>query len=378
MGKLLRGLVILILVLSGVSLFFAVKLFEKREFLTKRNTVFEEQFIKLAKTLEAADAEDAEAPVVMKDVSPVEDRELANPEKTAMLDSYPVKLEKQNLPTLDFGSTDKRLQLRNVFAVGADGKYELDPVDQKPRAIGPGTMQELTDQALDRAKAQQASLNKTRAELAKMREQFTSSVEEINKWKNEGRTVKVELKGEQEKVATLTSEKTELEGRVAKLNSEKKELTAELTDTQSKVRDLEETKLAMTEELATLQKANKELIAQIKTGGDRLHHGEGLPPSANTPSAGDKGKIIQANDELKFAIIELSDDAMIELLGPERQNALPQLEMNVRRTGRQSAAGEFVTRIKLRQAVRGKNFVVADILNDWQQAPVENGDVVFF
>jgi len=96
------------------------------------------------------------------------------------------------------------------------------------------------------------------------------------------------------------------------------------------------------------------------------------------PSAGDKGKIIEANDELKFAIIELSDDAIAELLGPERQNALPQIEMNVRRTGRQSAAGEFVTRIKLRQAVRGKNFVVADILNDWQQAPVEKGDVVFF
>jgi len=97
-----------------------------------------------------------------------------------------------------------------------------------------------------------------------------------------------------------------------------------------------------------------------------------------TLSAGDKGKIIEANDELKFAIIEFGDDAMTEMVGSDRQNPLPQLEMNVRRIGRQSASGEFVTRIKLRQAVRGKNFVVADILSDWQQVTVEKGDVVFF
>ena len=42
----------------------------------------------------------------------------------------------------------------------------------------------------------------------------------------------------------------------------------------------------------------------------------------------------------------------------------------------QRRTGPFVD--ALRQAVRGKNFVVADILNDWQQAPVEKGDVVFF
>ena len=95
-------------------------------------------------------------------------------------------------------------------------------------------------------------------------------------------------------------------------------------------------------------------------------------------SAGDKGSVIEANDELKFVIINFSDDAMVEMLGEERQNALPQFEMNIRRPGRQSASGEFVTRVKLRQAVRGKNLVVADILNDWQQVPVEKGDVVFF
>ncbi|HQL49988.1 MAG TPA: hypothetical protein PLU38_05435 [Kiritimatiellia bacterium] len=377
MAKVLRVLVIIILILSAVSLFFAIKLFEKRELLTKRNSVLEEQFIKVAKTIEAADAPDADAPGVMKDISEVSDRELANPEKQAMLDAYPIKLEQQNLPTLDFGNTEKRLQLRSFFAVDAEGKYVLDPVDNKPATKGPGTMQELMDQLFERAKAQQASLNKTRAELTKMREQFTGSVDEINKLKTDGRAAKVELKGEKEKVAALTTEKEELETRVTKLNAEKKELSAELADAKNSIETLNEEKVTITEELAKSREQIKLLEERLKGGGNRPA-GDTQLAAGTAPTAGDKGKIIEANDELKFAIIELSDDAIAELLGPERENALPQLEMNVRRTGRQSAAGEFVTRIKLRQAVRGKNFVVADILNDWQQAPVEKGDVVFF
>lgn len=377
MGKVLRVLVFVILALSVVSLFFAHKLFGKRELLTRRNGVFEEQFIKLAKTIEAADAVEAAAPTVQKDISEVSDRELANPEKQAMLESYPIKLEQQNLPTLDFGSTDKRLQLRSYYALTPDGNYDPDPVDQKPRVKGPGTMQELMDQIFDRAKAQQAVLNKTRAELTKMREQFTTSVEEVNKLKGEGRTAKVGLKSEKEKVAALTTEKEELEGRVAKLNSEKKELSAEVADAKNQVEVLNEDKVTLTEDLAKAQETIKEMKKKW-TSGEPGRPAQDNGVAVTALSAGDKGKIIEANDELKFVIIDFSADAIAEMLGAERQNQLPQLEMNIRRPGRQSAAGEFVTRIKLRQVVRGKNLVVADILNDWQQVPVEKGDVVFF
>ena len=206
MAKVLRVLVIIILILSAVSLFFAHKLFEKRELLTKRNSVLEETLIKVAKTIEGQDPAEADAPSVMKDTSEVSDRELTNPEKQAMLEGYPIKLEQQNLPTLDFGNTEKRLQLRCLYRVDGEGNYILNPGDNKPDTKGPGTMQELMDQLFDRAKAQQASLNKTRAELSKMRDQFTASIDEINKLKTDGRAAKVELKGEKEKVATLTTE----------------------------------------------------------------------------------------------------------------------------------------------------------------------------
>jgi len=377
MGKLLRVLVIIILILSVVSLIFANLLFGKRELLTKRNSVLEAQIIKLAKTIEAADATDAAAPDVQKDSSDVSDRELANPEKVSVLEGYPIKLEQQNLPTLDFGSTDKRIQLRSFYVVGPDGKYVLDPLDNKPATRGPGSMQELLDQVFERAKLQQAVLNKTRAELTKMRDHVTTSVEEINKLKTDGRATKKELKGIREQITALQTEKEELSGRITKLTAEKKELAAETADAKNEAERLKEEKLTLTEDLAKTREALDEMKKRFAGGGNRPVQ-ENVGVAVTALSAGDKGKVLEANDELKFAILQFSDDAMTEMLGADRQNQMPQLEMNVRRTGRQSAAGEFVTRIKLRQSVRGKNLVVADILSDWQQVPVEKGDVVFF
>jgi len=238
-------------------------------------------------------------------------------------------------------------------------------------------MQELLDQLFDRAKAQQATLNKTRAELAKLRESLSLNIGEINKLKTDGRTTKKELKATHEQVTALQTEKEGLEARVAKLTAEKKELSAEVADAKNEVDKLKEENVTIKEDLTSTKKLNEELKKKLQGGG---HVGSSTENTIATTalSAGDKGKVIEANDELKFVIIEFGNDAVTELLGPEHQNQLPQLEMNIRRTGRQSAAGEFVTRIKLRQAVRGKNLVVADILSDWQQATVEKGDVVFF
>ena len=77
-------------------------------------------------------------------------------------------------------------------------------------------------------------------------------------------------------------------------------------------------------------------------------------------------------------MIEFSDDFMDELLGPGRDLAMAQVEMMVKRPGFEGMAGEFITRLRLRQVVRDKNLVVADILTDWQQYPVATGDEVFF
>ena len=76
--------------------------------------------------------------------------------------------------------------------------------------------------------------------------------------------------------------------------------------------------------------------------------------------------------------MEFSNDFMTQLTGPNRDQPMQPLEVMVKRPGYQGAAGEFITRLRLRQAIRSQNLVVADILTDWQQAPLENGDEVFF
>ena len=109
----------------------------------------------------------------------------------------------------------------------------------------------------------------------------------------------------------------------------------------------------------------------------RLQGGQGQTSAGTNVTAGNKGKIVDINTSYMFAVIEFTDEAMKELIGPERNGVLPQIEMGIRRKGFNGPAGEFVGRVRLRQCVAGKNFVIADVLGDWQQAVAQKGDDVF-
>lgn len=376
MDKALRVLAIIILILAIVAMVFAQLSFMKRQVLLGRNSAFEEHVIKVAKTIEAADAPDVAAPDVQKDVAEVSDRELANPERDSILANYPAKLETQQGATLDYSSDDKKRQLRSYYVLDAEGKYVISQLDGKPKKDGPGSMAAILEEMLNRAIAQKAVLEKTRGELTKMREMVTSLVTEMNKMKADWRVTKRELKESREECEKLKEEKAALEAQVAKLTAEKKELTAELADAKAEIEKKDGEIAALREQIDQQAKLIKELKERIRPGGQATANQDGIAVAALT--AGVKGKVVDSNDDYKFVVVEFTDAAMVELMGPERQNPLPQLELNVRRPGRQSASGEFVTRIKLSKAVKGKNLVVAEILTDWQQVAVEKNDVVFF
>ena len=93
--------------------------------------------------------------------------------------------------------------------------------------------------------------------------------------------------------------------------------------------------------------------------------------------AGDKGKVIEADNEDMFAIVKFSDEAMKELKGENRDRPRPSIELGVRRPGFNGEAGEFVGRVRLRQEVKGKNYVVCDILGAWEQDKLKENDVLF-
>lgn len=383
MGKLLRVLVVVILVLGGLALTLAILLFSRRELLIGRTWMLEEQVIKIAKTLEAQDPADQQQPNLPgRDVSTVTSRELDNPELSTFWDSYQHKLEQGNLPTLDIGTEEKRLQLRQYYRyeTGPDGKPKkvLDPLSGKPYTKGPGTMSELLEEVFTRAAAQNALLNRTRGELKKVREELVETINELNAVKKQGRTDKKTIENLRADIARLEDEKRTLERKIDRLEEEKKELQGELAEAKNEIAKRDEEIESLTKTVQTQDKRIKELIGIINrpvSGGTTTSVDNNLTAKL---SPGDKGKIVAADNLLKFVVIELSDDFMAEMLGPNRDQALPQIEMMVRRPGMQTAAGDFVSRIRLKQVLRDQNLIVADTLIDWEQVPLEKGDVVFF
>jgi chromosome segregation ATPase len=375
MDKALRVLAIIILILAIVAMVFAQLSFDKRQVLLGRNSQFEEYVIKVAKTIEAVDAPEVAAPDLQKDVAEVADRELPNPDRDSILANYPAKYETQQLQTLDYSTDEKKRQLRTYYVLDAEGKKIRSSLDGQYKKDGPGSMMAILDEMLTRSMAQNAVLQKTRGELTKMREMLTKNIEEMNKMKADWRVTKRELTESRAECEKLKEEKAALEAQVAKLQAEKKELQAELENEKAEVERLKGEAAGLRETIAQQDKLIKDLKDRFQAKNLQLDKDEIIVTAL---SAGVKGKIVDANDEYKFVIIEFTDAAMVEMLGEERKNKLPQLELNVRRTGRQSASGEFVTRIKLSKFVKGKNLVVAEILSDWQQVPVEKDDVVFF
>jgi archaellum component FlaC len=376
MDKALRVLAILILLLAIAAMVFAQMAFDKRQVLLGRNTLLEKYVINVAKTIEAADAPEVAAPDLQKDVAAVEDRELANPERDSILANYPAKLETQQNAALDYTTDQKRLQLRTYYILDAEGKKVPTTIDGPYKKDGPGSMAAVLEEFQTRALAQKAALEKTRSELTKMRELLTVQINEMNKMKADWRVTKRELTESRAECEKLKEEKAALEAQVAKLQAEKKELQAELENEKAEVERLNGEVASLRDVIAQQDKTIKELKAYI--AGQGIGPGKQNQVAVAELTAGVKGKVVDTNDEYKFVIIEFTDAAMVEMLGEERKNKLPQMELNIRREGRQSASGEFVTKIKLNKAVAGKNLVVAEILTDWQQVPVEKNDVVFY
>lgn len=385
MNKLLHAIVYVILIVAVAALVFEKSLFDKRSLLGERNRAMEDYIVRLARTIEKADApRPMSVPEAKKDVSPIEARQVDTPEMENVLEEYPAQLEAQNLETFNWDNSATRLQLRQLYYLGPDGQPVPDAANyNKPMTKGKGTMAELMDQLFERAKAQQATLNNTRAALAEVRGKLETMVSEYNKLKPDSRILKMTEDELKQKINQLGQEKQTLEEQVAKQKSRVEELNGEVTSVKDELSTAKDDADVLKEENAALEKKVKQLqklmqqMAQQQNQGSGVAGG-GLGATAVTSlPAGEKGNVIAVDNKLMFCVIGFTDAAMKEMLGPERQGMLPALTLCIRRKGFNGPAGEFVGKVALRQSVSGKNYVIADILGDWSQASVEKGDVIF-
>ena len=376
MNKLLHVLVYVFLVLAGAGLFFELQLNKKRAELTDRNDMQEEYFIKVAKTIEKAEPAKDTSFEIKKDASPVEARLVDTPDMENLLDEYPAELEQVNLETYNWDNSASKSQLRSVYVLDIDGKPVMD--GNKFLKSGKGTEQELLEKLFDSAKAQQARLNSTRTALADLRGKLESVVNELNKLKEEGRKDKVTIVERDEKISSLEGEKSALEDQITKLKAQIDELNTEVTSLKDEVAaakdETEQAKDEVAKAKKTIDQLKDMLARAIQNSGDRAVGGGGAVASL---PAGDKGKVIEADNENMFAIVEFTEAAMNELKGNEPSRPLPALELGVRRPGFSGEAGEFIGRLRLRQEVKGKTYVICDILGAWEQDKVAPNDIIF-
>ena len=376
MNKLLHVLVYVFLALAGAALFFELDLNKKRTELTDRNRMQEDYFIRVAKTIEKVEPAKDAAFEIKKDSSPVEARLVDSPDMENILDEYPAPLEQANLETYNWDNQADKQQLRTVYVLDFEGKPVMDGNEFLKR--GKGTEDELLSRLFESAKAQQSRLNSTRAALTDLRGKLEGVVSELNKLKPIARQDKVTIVEKEEKIAKLEGEKTELENQITKIKSQIDELNTEITSLKDEVAAAKDETERAKEEVAKSKKviANLQQMLKDSIQNQGVRSASGAAAVTSLP-AGDKGKIVEADNENMFAIVELSEEAMKELKGEDGSRPLPALELGVKRPGFKGEAGEFIGRIRLRQEVKGKPYVICDILGAWEQDKIAPNDIIF-
>ena len=376
MNKVLHVLVYVFLALAAAALWFELQLNAKRSVLTDRNRQQEDYFVKVARMIEKAEPDKSvSAEPISMDVSPVEARIVDSPDMENVLEGYNAYLETGNLETYNWNDSD-RAQLRAIYQLDAEGKPIMDL--GQPKMDGPGTASELLEKLLESSKAQLSRLNSTRAELVSLRGKLSSVVSEINRIKPIARQDKVTIIEKDEKIAKLEGEKAELENKVKTIQSQINDLEMQKVSLNDQINTLNDDIEGVKEELAKVEQRNKTLEKLLR---------ESIPAKGVTPAAGavaitslpagDKGVVIEADNDNMFAIVKFTDEAMKELKGENLDRPIPFLEISVKRPGFNGPAGEFVGRLRLRQEVKGKPYVVCDILGAWEQDKVGANDVIF-
>ena len=370
MGKLLRVLAVFFLLLSVVALVFAIMLFNKRELLIGRTLKLEKALISLGPFIESQAAEPQQATYPAKDTSDCTSDLLDNPNKSEFWNTYQLQLEQQDRPTLDVGARKGELQ----------SYYLMNPVEQRPMrdaqgykiTTGKGTMQALLDDVLNKAEEQHKRLNQTRNQLRLLREELVTTIEELNRRKATLRQSLNEIVQLKNKITQLDENIRQLQENIKKLEDEKRALTEKVAEKDQEIAKRDEEIKELKEEIKRQRKKIADLLEVIRTSSTQDHEKEIISVKID---AGVKGTVASVNKKMNFIVVNLTDAFMKEILGPEMTGPLPTVQLMVKRP---DASGAFVTKIKLINIKRDQKLAIANVLLDWQQQEVREGDIVFF
>ena len=385
MNKALHVFVYLFLILACAALWFEFQLNEKRTELRDRNRLQEDFVIDVARMTEDGSDETSEkAEPVKLDVLPVTKEEVGRKgaeeedgwEDALKIKEYDFSLEKIERTYLKWGDAERE-KLRRAYVLDAEGKPELDGSQKRTRDSDEDMQLKALVNAL---KKQHDKLQDTRKAVTALREKIEEIVPEFNDLKFASRQDKKDIFDLSEAKKQLEEKKADLENQIIKIKAQIDELNAEITSLKDEVVTAHDETEAAKDELqkerqltAQLKKLIQDIRNQNQTGGAGTESGRAI----TSLPAGDKGKIIVADNENMFAIVELSPETMKELKGDDMARPMPSLELGVKRIGFRGPADEFIGQIRIRQEATGKNYVVCDILSNWSQDALNVGDIVF-
>lgn len=280
MGKMIKPLVVVLLVLSIVSLILGSMLFGKRELLKARTQKLEAGVDAIAKS------------VRMEGFS-----------RQAL-----VVNDKLNLPSMDKPLKDVALAGNLLYEDLQTTKTDLEKTTEQ--------------------------LDATKAELAQTQDALESSKQEVARLENSLQRANSELDELRPMISQLESEKGALQSTIDGLNEQ-------ITRSEEQVQD-------MLDKVNTLEKTVADLEAEL--GAD----------SGKIVPKGLAGSILAVNPYWNFVVLDIGKKAGL----------IPDTDMLVHRNDR------LIGKVHV-SAVRD-NMAIAEIVNDWEQSPIREGDNVLF
>lgn len=374
MGKVLKILVSCVLLpLSIAAVVLAHMVYGKREQVLARNQILTAGYIKLAPTLEDKIAEATE----QKNPSPAKD---LSPATAEFIDKAPEVSDfwtKKYSPALELGAkamydlNNRKAELMTLYKNNGV-EDEIDPTTGRKRMDGPGTMQNLIDEMVKKSGDQLTRLSETRQMLTIVRDELIDTINDLNKNKVEFR----------KNVKQLDVTKAELEKTAAELSTMKPKVEAAEAATkvaQEKATDMENQKNAADEKNRELEIDKKKLEKEIK----EMRKAPVADPAADASKVqvfnftpGTKGKVVAVNDNWNYVLIKLDEAFLKEAMGDDLSKPAPTgITMSIKRTG---ATEVFITKVALTQIRAKDQHAIGDVLVDWKQQPVQEGDIVFF
>jgi hypothetical protein len=252
MGKLLRVLVVLLLILGIAALVLGLLLFQKRELLKGHVQDMAKNVLELSGHIEAEQADD---------------------------------LTKSDMPKMS-----SQLTITQLLT------YKLDPSVTLVDTNKPATMDAAMRMLIGKAQIELGRLDDTRKALAQKIQELDVATNKIAALEANIVQLEAEKKQLQENVAALEKDVAEKKGKIEELTTSLDEAKTKITDLTEQVAKLKDT---------ILDKDDK--IKSLNETIEKLRPKPGTETSGGSLQAGTKGKIVLVNKTWNFVVIAINE-----------------------------------------------------------------------